>query len=116
MFMSFLNSLLRTLYSSMVIHHEQCIVFIYDSAARERNNFQQLSKLIELKFHNLASHYLTFTSKVTHQRVITCPKLFLNTKNIKLYINLAPYLFIMKSLLNADLYLKCFHFTCCLLG
>ena len=34
----------------MVIDHEQWIFIIYDSFDRERKNFQQLSKLIELKF------------------------------------------------------------------
>ena len=32
------------------VHHAQCIFIIYDPVGRERNNFQQLSQLIELKF------------------------------------------------------------------
>ena len=32
------------------IHHQQCIFIIYDSAGREKNKFEQLSKLIEVKF------------------------------------------------------------------
>ena len=50
MFINFSNFLLWVTYPSVVIHHEQCIFIIYNSAGRERNNFQQLSKLIELKF------------------------------------------------------------------
>ena len=35
-------------------------------SCRERNNFQQLSKLIELKFISTAGpHYLTLANKVT---------------------------------------------------
>ena len=41
-------STLDSLYH-MVIRHEQRILIMYDPAGRERNNFQQLSKLIELK-------------------------------------------------------------------
>ena len=54
----------------MVIHHEQRIVIIYDLAGRERNNFQQLSKLIELKFISTTwPDWLIVTSKVTHQQI-----------------------------------------------
>ena len=36
---------------TMVVHHEQCMFIIYDSAGRRRrSNFQQLPKLIEIKF------------------------------------------------------------------
>ena len=34
----------------MVMHHEQYVFIIHDWAGRERNNFQQIPKLIELKF------------------------------------------------------------------
>ena len=59
---------------------------------RERNNFQELSKLIELKFiYTTWPHWLTLTNKVTHQQIITCPKSFLITiKTLKLYIILIP--------------------------
>ena len=50
MFMNFLNFLLWAVYRSMVRHYEQGTFIIYDADGRERNNFQQLSKLIELKF------------------------------------------------------------------
>ena len=36
------------------LHHEQCVFIIYDLIGRERNKFQQLSKLIEVKFISLA--------------------------------------------------------------
>ena len=49
MFINFSNILPWFAYPSMVIHHEQCIFIIYDSAGRERNNFQQLSKSVEIK-------------------------------------------------------------------
>ena len=50
MFINFSSFLLWVIYLNVVIHHEQCIFIIYNWAGRERNNFQQLSKLIELKF------------------------------------------------------------------
>ena len=62
------------------IHHEQCIFIIYDSAERERNKFQQLSKLSEVKFISTTwPHYLTLTGKVNHQKISTCTKSFLIT-------------------------------------
>ena len=48
--MKFSIFLLWVLYPSMVIHDEQGIFIIYDSPGRETNNFEQLSKLNELKF------------------------------------------------------------------
>ena len=51
--MNFLNFLLWQY--TMVIHHEQCIFIIYNSAGRGRNKFQQLSKSIELKFISITS-------------------------------------------------------------
>ena len=45
----FFNFLLSAVWYTP-IHHEQCIFIIYDSGGRERNKFQQLSKLIEVKF------------------------------------------------------------------
>ena len=47
MLINFSVSLLLAVYYGR--HHEQCI-FIYDSAGKKRNDFQQPSKLIELKF------------------------------------------------------------------
>ena len=47
--MSFSSFLLWAVNPSVGIHHEQCTFIIYDSAGRQKNNFQQLSKLIELK-------------------------------------------------------------------
>ena len=47
--MNFSNFILWAVYPIMEIHHEQWIFTIYNSADRERNNSQQLSKLIELK-------------------------------------------------------------------
>ena len=62
------------------MHHEQCILIICDSAGRERLNFQQLPKLIELKFISTTwLHQLTLTGKVTHQQLSKCSKLFLIT-------------------------------------
>ena len=49
MFTSFSNFLLCAVYPSVAIHHEQCIFIIYDLYDRERDNFQQLLKLIEPK-------------------------------------------------------------------
>ena len=46
--MNFSNFLRWAVYISMVINHEQHILLQHDSAGRERNNFQQLPKLIEL--------------------------------------------------------------------
>ena len=46
MSINFSVSLLLVVYYG---RHEQCI-FIYDSAGTKRNDFQQLSELIELKF------------------------------------------------------------------
>ena len=48
-----LLNFLKIFYSgqyTMLIHHEQCIFIYMTQSGRERNNFQQLSKLIELKF------------------------------------------------------------------
>ena len=50
MFMDFSNFLIWAVWPSVVMHHEQGILIIYDSAGREKYNFQQLSKLIELRF------------------------------------------------------------------
>ena len=44
---------------TMVICHEQCIFIIYDSAGRERNNIQQLPKLIKLTHFILIFHFYT---------------------------------------------------------
>ena len=44
---------------TMVIRHEQCIFIIYDSAGRERNNIQQLPKLIKLTHFILIFHFYT---------------------------------------------------------
>ena len=41
----------------MAIHQEQDIFIIDDSAGSERNNFQQLSKSIELKFISIIRPY-----------------------------------------------------------
>ena len=49
--LNFSNFLLWEVYPSMVIHHEQCILITYDSAGRERNNFQQLIKINWTKIH-----------------------------------------------------------------
>ena len=49
------------------VNNEQCIIIIYDSAGRKKTSFQQLSKLIELKFISLTwNHDLTLTDKVTY--------------------------------------------------
>ena len=73
----------------MVIHHEQSSIIIYDSAGRERNNFQQLPKLIELKFISTTGpRYLTRASKVTQQQL--SKHLSKCLVNVKFYINLAP--------------------------
>ena len=48
MFMNFLSVLLWEVYPGMVMHHEQCIFIMYDSAGTERKHFLQQSKLIEL--------------------------------------------------------------------
>ena len=53
---------------------------LYHSVGRERNNFQQLPKLIELKFISTTwPHEFILTSKVTHQQLSKCPKSFLVT-------------------------------------
>ena len=83
----FLNVLLWAAYPRMVIYQEQCIFIIHDPTGRERNNFQQLAKLIiELKFISTTwPHWLTLTSKVAHQQICSCPKSFLITqKTLKL--------------------------------
>ena len=49
-FFTFLKFSILGSISSMVIRHVQCTFITYDSAGTERNNFQQISKLIELKF------------------------------------------------------------------
>ena len=41
---------LRQAYPSIVIQDVQCIFIMYDLAGKDRKNFQQLSKLIELIF------------------------------------------------------------------
>ena len=41
-------------YPSVMIHHKIWTFMIYDSAGREKNNFQELSKLIELIFISTA--------------------------------------------------------------
>ena len=66
----------------MLIHHEQYIFIIYDSACQlaEKKTIFKLSKLIELKFISTTwPHYLNLTSKVAHQQVRICLKLFLIT-------------------------------------
>ena len=50
MFKNFSNFVLLAVYPSMVIQYEQFMLFISDLAGTKRNIFQQLSKLIELKF------------------------------------------------------------------
>ena len=47
--MSFPSFQLWAVYPRKVIHHEEFIFIIFVSAVRERHNFQQLSKLIELQ-------------------------------------------------------------------
>ena len=78
----------------LILHEELC-----DSAGRERHNLQQLPKLIKIYFYNLAS--LTYFCKWSHPPAVKLmPKVISgHTKNVKLYINLAPSLFTMKSLL-----------------
>ena len=117
MFMNFSNFLLCAVNASVAIHHEQSTFITYDLAGRERNNVQQLSKLIELKiFSTTWPHKLTLTVIATHQQISTCPNLFLITLRT-LNLDKFSFLFIMKSLLNVNLYSKCLHhFTCCLLG
>ena len=67
----FLNFLLWAAYPRMVIYQE-CIFIIHDPTGRERNNFQQLAKLIiELKFISTTwPHWLTLVklpiSKYAH--------------------------------------------------
>ena len=67
----FLNFLLWAEYPRMVIYQE-CIFIIHDPTGRERNNFQQLAKLIiELKFISTTwPHWLTLVklpiSKYAH--------------------------------------------------
>ena len=58
------------------------------------SNFQQLSKLINLKFiWTTWHHQLTLTNKVTHQQITTYSKSFQNTiKTVKRYKNWAPCL------------------------
>ena len=93
MFMSFSNFLLWEVYPSIVIHG-QCIFITFDSARRERN----LSKLIKQKFISATwPQQLTLKNKVIHQQISTYPKWFLVTLKIS-------SLFIMKSLLNVNLY------------
>ena len=67
----FLNFLLWAAYPRMVIY-QKCIFIIHDPTGRERNNFQQLAKLIiELKFISTTwPHWLTLVklpiSKYAH--------------------------------------------------
>ena len=60
---------------------------------RESNNFQQLSKLIEVKFISTTGvGSLLLQVKLTTRRKCMAKVISDNTKNVKLYINLAPYL------------------------
>ena len=90
------------------IRHEQCIFIIYESAGREGNKLQQLSKLIEVKFITTTwPHLLTLISKANHQKVSVCPKSFLITLKT---LHKFSSLLIMKLLLNVNLYLTVFPF------
>ena len=85
--MNFSNFHRWAVYISMVINHEQYILLQHDSADRERNNFEQLPKLIELiAISTACAHQLSFTNKITHQQISTIPKSFvvtLKTLNVK---------------------------------
>ena len=67
--------------------HDIC----HDSAGKERNNFQQLIKILHLDLNSL------LLKKVTHYQIGTCPHVISGHNKIS-------SLFIMKSLLNVNLY------------
>ena len=67
--------------------HDIC----HDSAGKERNNFQQLIKILHLDLNSL------LLKKVTHYQIGTCPQVISGHNKIS-------SLFIMKSLLNVNLY------------
>ena len=59
-----------------------CILIIHDSAGRERNNFQQQSKLSELKFISTTwPHRLSLINEFAQQQISACPKSFSETSN-----------------------------------
>ena len=75
---------------------------LYVTQLAGKDNFQQLPKLIKIHFYNLAS--LTYSYKESHPPAVKqLPKIISDhTKNVKLYIlyiDLAPSLFTIKSLL-----------------
>ena len=67
--------------------HDIC----HDSAGKERNNFQQLIKILHLDLNSI------LLKKVTHYQIGTCPHVISGHNKIS-------SLFIMKSLLNVNLY------------